>query len=141
MSDTHTPTEVEEIASAREAEAVETPALFDGGRDVHYTELGLPMNVDAATTQDLLNKLIWSFRLYPFMSHTMIQIAVGTNVPSNLWRPILDAMIVKDFVKSIQIYTQSAAGRSQTVNIFCLAAATYNVELIGIKPLPGTITT
>lgn len=141
MSDTHANDDImtpeDEVASLTPG----TPALFDGGRDVHYTELGLPMNVDAATTQDLLNKLIWSFRLYPFMSHTMIQIAVGTNVPSNLWRPILDAMIVKDFVKSIQIYTQSAAGRSQTVNIFCLAAATYNVELIGIKPLPGTITT
>ena len=104
----------------------------------HISELQLPPNIDLAYAQDLMDKILWSFKFYPFLNHTMCQIAVGTNTPSSAWRPIVDALISKGILKMTSIYTISSSGRGISLNLISYACAKFDPSLWGAILPEGT---
>jgi hypothetical protein len=68
-----------------------------------------------ATTPPQLNEFEKSVRMrilhaltvFPKISHSMLQIAIGTGLPATLWKPILDELISAGTVKKYTEVVQS----------------------------------
>ena len=43
--------------------------------------------------QDIEEKIKFILGIYPILTHTMMQIAIGTGVPPRTWRPVLNKMV------------------------------------------------
>lgn len=56
---------------------------------------------DAMVTM-VRQKILHTLSIYPKLSHSMLQIGLGTSFPSSLWRPVLDQLISEGQVISVQ---------------------------------------
>lgn len=52
---------------------------------------------------------------YPGISSTMLQVGIGTSIPSKLWRPVYDAMIKAHQLIEIRETVQAPSGRYQSI--------------------------
>ena len=67
----------------------------------------------------LKGKLRHILTIYPKLSHSMIQVAMG--IPAREWRPVLQMMIAEGEVVSTTIELETPAGRNQQYTIIALA--------------------
>lgn len=49
--------------------------------------------------------------IYPVLSHSMLQIGLGTKVKPSIWKPILNDMIKRRIVETNQVIVQTPSGR------------------------------
>lgn len=75
-----------------------------------------PSNDPALTAEKI--KFILTY--FPKLSHSMLQVGIGMNVPSKLWRPILEEMIIEKEVKVENVSVITPTGRSQSFTIYML---------------------
>ena len=59
-------------------------------------------------------KIEHTLSIYPIISHTMLQTALGPQIKAMHWRPILDAMIHTGIVKQESLTKKSPSGRNIT---------------------------
>lgn len=58
--------------------------------------------------------------VYPKISPSMLQIALGTGVLAATWRPILDEMIEEKIVKRSHVQIDDVGGRSRSYTVLSL---------------------
>ena len=74
------------------------------------------------TAEDTIeNKIIRLLRIYPKISPSMMQIGIGSSLPVNIWKPILNKLIEDGTVKEDFLVVPSASGRQQSHTILSLA--------------------
>lgn len=65
--------------------------------------------------EDLMReRIIHILTVYPIISYSMLQVGVGTSMPSSMWRPILKNLIQEGRVIEDHLYANSPRGRAQT---------------------------
>lgn len=67
----------------------------------------------------LKGKLRHILTIYPRLSHSMIQVAMG--IPAREWRPVLQMMISEGEVTTNSVELETPAGRIQQYTIIALA--------------------
>lgn len=73
----------------------------------------------------LRTKILFSLKVYPFLSPSMLHVALGTATSTALWKPILEALIVEGKVNEAKVQLTSPHDRSQTYTILHLSDNTY----------------
>lgn len=73
----------------------------------------------------LRDKILFYLELYPFLSRSMIHMALGTATSRRLWSPILDKLIEEGAVVCTTLHAKTPLDRNQTFTIFHLASRTY----------------
>jgi hypothetical protein len=59
------------------------------------------------TMEAVRMRILHSLTVFPKISHSMLQIAIGTGLPGSLWKPILDQLINEGAVKRYTEVVQS----------------------------------
>jgi hypothetical protein len=63
-------------------------------------------------------RIAHTLSIYPKLSHSMLQIGIGTGFPPSLWNPVLDAMIREGTIIREQVQaTNPVTKRDQTYTI------------------------
>jgi len=93
------------------------PHVLDAGRDEEFPSS--PEVIDP-TKDDIQQRIVYFLGIYPRMSPSMLQVALGTSLPPVLWKPILDAMIRNGEVRKAQISATTPKGRFQTYKVLTL---------------------
>lgn len=58
---------------------------------------------------------------FPKLSHSMLQIGLGPTLPSKVWRPILEEMVIEGEVNVETVPVITTTGRHQSYTIISLA--------------------
>lgn len=73
------------------------------------------------TSVAIRDKIIHVLKIYPKLSPSMLHIALGTSLPTSIWRPVLEEMIAECVVLSNNETHEAPSGRNQTYNVLTLA--------------------
>src|SRR5688572_23414578 len=94
------------------------------------TEVGEDELIPANKMVDVIReKIIHALTIYPQLSHSMLQVGIGTSLPPALWRPVLDQLKRQGIVVEHTQSVKSPAGRDQTYEILSLASRTDAPDL------------
>lgn len=66
------------------------------------------------TNDDIAKKILHVLEIYPIISHTMLQVSLGPQLPARTWRPVLDNLIEAGKVTTDTIGAKSPSGRHIT---------------------------
>lgn len=69
---------------------------------------------------DIANKIRHVLTHFPKLSHTMLQIGLGTNLLAKDWRPILEEMIVEGEIRQDVVLAVTTTGRQHSYTIISL---------------------
>lgn len=72
--------------------------------------------------QDIEDKLIHLLKIYPYLSPSMLQVGLGTSMPSKLWKPVLEELIGRHVIGEENLMMLSTKGRHQTYTRLHLTA-------------------
>jgi hypothetical protein len=73
-----------------------------------------------AAVQLVREKIIHVLTVFPRLSHSMLQVGIGTSMPPAIWRPILAQMIRAGEVVETPLTARTPHGRDQTYEILHL---------------------
>lgn len=82
-----------------------------------------PSESDLSIAQKILHLLTH----YPRISPSMMQIGIGSSLPANIWRPVLNKLLEKRIIMQDLIVDMSSTGRQQTHTILYKAQPTTTV--------------
>ena len=69
-------------------------------------------------TNDLVEaKILHVLGIYPRLSHSMLQVGIGTGLPPKIWRPVLDRLEKEGKIKQYDVGSISPSGRDQIYHI------------------------
>jgi len=89
----------------------------------------VPVNESPPTNEDLGDKTVSMIRLrithtltiFPKISHSMLQLGIGTGFPPAIWDPVLDQLMAEGVVKKTSVSaTHPVTGRDQTYSLISL---------------------
>lgn len=70
------------------------------------------MMIESSLEENMTNvikdRIKYILSIYPKVSPSMLQIGIGTSIPPDLWRPVLDEMINTDEVERTQLISNNA---------------------------------
>jgi len=71
-------------------------------------------NENNKTEHTLREKIEHTLKVYPGISASMLQVGIGTSMPSDFWKPVLEKMIIEGVVvrEEVAFATPSRAVRS-----------------------------
>lgn len=72
--------------------------------------------------KEVRERILHTLSVYPKISPTMLQVALGTSTRPALWHPVLDQLIEENLVEKIQVRPSSPppSGRDQVYTIIQL---------------------
>ncbi|MGL5074581.1 MAG: hypothetical protein ACRDBG_01900 [Waterburya sp.] len=78
---------------------------------------------DQVNDQDnmIKDKIMHALEVFPFISHAMLQIALGTALPASIWRPLLDEFIAAGIVTEKKLTAKTSTGRTNTYKVYHLS--------------------
>ena len=68
------------------------------------------------------DKILKVLEIYPRISPSMLQIGIGSSLPTHVWHPILNDLLEDGVVKCDELVSLSSSGRNQIYKILHLAA-------------------
>jgi hypothetical protein len=71
-------------------------------------------------------RILHALEVFPFISGSMLNQAIGTSTPGDLWRPCLANLVEEGKVIEHNHQAKSPTGRSQSYTIYHLAKHTYS---------------
>jgi hypothetical protein len=79
-------------------------------------------SVAAEMVNDLRGRILFTLTVYPKLSPTMLQVALGTGTRPQFWHPVLDQLIEEGRIEKIQIRPPSPppSGRDQVYTVIQL---------------------
>lgn len=81
---------------------------------------------NASNVQDLVrDKILHALEIFPFISNSMIHMAIGTSTPTMLWKPILEQLVKDGAILETTITAKSPLDRQQTYTIYHLPKNAY----------------
>lgn len=66
-------------------------------------------------------KIIHVLSIYPRLSNSMLQVGVGTGIPPQLWKPILQSLIKEGVIIESSLSVKTPIDRIQSYTILTLA--------------------
>lgn len=75
---------------------------------------------DGNVNTSIRDKILHLLRIYPIVSPSMLQIGIGSSLPTSIWRPVLQELLDTGEVKEDIIVSLSAAGRNQSYTLLSL---------------------
>lgn len=69
----------------------------------------------------LRSRIIQALMIYPRLSPSMLQVGIGTAVPSSMWRPTLERLILENVVLRTQLPVVTMTGRHKNCEILELS--------------------
>lgn len=76
--------------------------------------------------EHITDKIIGVLKIYPKISPSMMQIGIGSSLPTSIWKPVLEDLIERKIVVRDVIVALSASSRNQSYTVLSLADNTYN---------------
>lgn len=78
---------------------------------------------DRITGEDLVElKILTTLRIYPRVSPSMLQVAIGPSYAAHFWRPILERLIARgDVLRMQETIVNELTGRYRTAVVICLS--------------------
>lgn len=89
-----------------------------------------------AESRRLRLKINELFGIYPKMSPTMLQAALGPSLTPRVWRPVLDAMLEDGTLRMDAVLPPTASGRSRAYTVLSLTSD--YISSIKVPPAPPT---
>lgn len=87
------------------------------------------MNTENTSMQEVVDltraKILHQLEIFPFLSRSMIHVSVGTATPTQLWVPILDALIEEGLVTTTELSCKTPVDRNQVYTVYHLATHEY----------------
>jgi hypothetical protein len=71
-------------------------------------------------------KILHILKIYPHVSPSMLQVGLGSSLPSKAWRPVLEAMLTSEEISEDVIMATTAGGRHQTYTVIRLTSTPQN---------------
>lgn len=65
--------------------------------------------------------------IYPCISPSMLQIGLGSGIPADLWKPVLDKLVERGVVQKTFVAAVTPNGRQQTVTVLKLSETTTSM--------------
>lgn len=72
------------------------------------------------------DKILHVLEIFPYISNSMIHMAIGTSTPTILWKPILEQLVKEGLILETTITAKSPLDRQQTYTIYHLPKNAYN---------------
>lgn len=69
----------------------------------------------------LARRIVHVLSIYPQVSPSMLQVGLGPGLSAEIWRPVLEQLLLDKVVKKQQISHATPAGRSQVYTILSLS--------------------
>jgi hypothetical protein len=76
--------------------------------------------IETPLIDGIKSRIVRILEVYPKISPSMLQIALGTGVLASTWRPILDEMIEAKTVKKTYVQVDDVGGRSRSYTVISL---------------------
>lgn len=76
---------------------------------------------EPSSAADMAVRITHVLKHFPRLSHSMLQVGLGPNLPPRVWRPVLDEMITEGEVKVETLSVTAPSGRQQSLTIISLA--------------------
>lgn len=73
----------------------------------------------------LREKILFALEIFPFISRSMIHMAIGTGTSRGLWSPILDQLVTDRKVCAITVYAKTPTNRNQSFTLYHLPSRLY----------------
>lgn len=86
------------------------PNIVEAGRD----DFEGPGEVVDPAKEDIEKRIHLILSVYPKVSPSMLQVALGTSLPPAVWRPVLEKMITQGTVVRGSVAATTPHGRYQT---------------------------
>lgn len=74
-------------------------------------------NITAEEGKMVADKIRHLLTYFPKLSHSMLQVGLGSTVPASLWRPILEEMVAEGEVCIVTVMATMPSGRSATFSV------------------------
>lgn len=71
------------------------------------------------------DKILHALEIFPFISNSMIHMAIGTSTPTMLWKPILEQLVREGNILETTVTAKSPLDRQQTYTIYHLPKNEY----------------
>lgn len=71
--------------------------------------------------QSIADKILHILKHYPKVSTSMLQISLGSGIPTDMWKPILEQLIVAGKAYRYHRTTQTPSGKQQVLTIISSA--------------------
>ena len=68
-------------------------------------------NEKLPSDKEIQERIVHVLGIYPVLSHSMLQIGLGSNLPSKAWRPVLRTMIEKKVVIREELVLKTPSGQ------------------------------
>lgn len=78
-----------------------------------------------AHTDLLAKRILHALEIYPYMSASMIHMAIGTSTSTSIWRPVLEHLVEAGKVTETDHISKSPLDRTQTYTIYHLPSNPY----------------
>lgn len=76
--------------------------------------------------QTIRDKIVHILSIYPKLSHSMLQVGIGTSMPPGIWKPVLLKMIGEGIIENTSRSTSTPTGRVQAYTILSLRSETQS---------------
>lgn len=77
-------------------------------------------------TNDLVaRKILHALEVFPFISASMIHMAIGTSMPTSMWRPILEDLVDTGKIRTTTHSAKNTLDRQQAYTIYHLPTNEY----------------
>lgn len=90
--------------------------------------MGVEEKTVDAGAEMLRSRIVHVLTVFPFLSQSMINVGIGTSIPSKLWQPILEDLISEGTISKTAINAQSPSDRNQTYTIYHLSKNSYSFQ-------------
>lgn len=90
----------------------------------HYAAQAIG-EIDMSEAADVLiggvrDKILHTLTIYPGLSPSMLGIGIGTAIPSDVWKPILNQLEDEHLIKIARIVKETPGGRQQMYTVITL---------------------
>lgn len=104
-----------------------TQAIADGIEPEELTvDVEAVVEAEGETVQDdTREKILFILGIYPYISRSMIQVALGPGLPPKLWDPVLAGMVDKKEVCHCWENVTAPNGRASTKGVYYLPSFPY----------------
>ncbi len=71
-------------------------------------------------------RILHALEIFPFISASMLNQAIGTSTATQLWRPCLEQLLAESKVEESTIQARTPNGRTQSYTIYHLPENSYS---------------
>lgn len=71
-------------------------------------------------------RILHALEIFPFIAPSMLNMAIGTSTPAELWRPCLAQLVEEGKVVETNLQAKSPTGRNQAYTVLHLAKHEYS---------------